>query len=189
MEFFDVVASRRSTREFVPEAVPRDVLERAIGAAAAAPSAENEQPYTFYVTTGHTRAELGAIIAQTTVYLRDYLQTLGPEGYERSVRWFTSFGDAPVLIAIAVPDSENQSQLTNRLVSVGTAIENLLLAVTAQGFGACSVTFSYWVRDELAKLLGVPSGHSVVSVIAVGRSAENLAPSPEKRDDIALWLD
>jgi nitroreductase len=188
MEFNDVLASRHSVREFVPDEVPRDVLERVIRAAAQSPSSENEQPWTFYVTTGQARAALGAIVAQTTVHLNDYIDVLGPERYQTAVQWFTSFGDAPVLIAVATPDSENEFQLTNRLLSVGAALENLLLAATAEGLGACPFTFSYWVKSEMAELLGIESGHSVISIVAVGWPAGTKAPAPEKRDDVAVWL-
>ena len=38
----------------------------------------------------------------------------------------------------------------NTMISAGAAIENLLLAATAYGLATCNVTFSYWVRDDLA---------------------------------------
>ena len=143
----------------------------------------------FYVTTGKTRQDLGRIVAQTTVYLTEYMDVLGPEGYERAVRWFSSLGDAPVLVAIAAPDSVDEFKLVNRLLSVGAAIENLLLAARAEGLGACPFTFSYWVRDQLAELLGIPAGESVVSIIALGWPVEAQPPAALKRADVAIWLD
>jgi nitroreductase len=189
VEFEEVLESRHSVREFRAEGIPRDILQRVIHAAATSPSAENEQPWTFYLASGKTRADLGSIIAQTTVYLNDYIEVLGPERYDDAVKWFTSFGDAPVLIAIVVPDSENEFQLTNRLLSVGAALENLLLAAAAEGLGACPFTFSYWVRSEMAELLELPDGQSVVSVVAIGWPADAKSRTPRKRDDVAIWLD
>ncbi|NTU71543.1 MAG: nitroreductase family protein [Coriobacteriia bacterium] len=189
MEFYDAVASRRAVREFEPDQVDRAALERVVAAAASAPSSQNEQPWRFYVTTGTTREALGQVISQTTSYLDEYIDVLGAEGYDRAVRWYSSMGGAPVLIAVACPDSASEFQAANRLVSVGAAIDSLLLAATAEGLGACPITFSYWVRDEAADLLGIPEGDSVVSVIAIGTPAQNLPPRVGKRSDVAVWCD
>ena len=189
MEFYEVVGSRHSVREYRSGAVSREILERIIDSATHAPSAENEQPCRFYVTSGSVRAELGKVIAQTTVYLAEYIDVLGPDHYERAVHWFSSFGDAPVLLAIAVPKSATELQATNRAISVGTALENLLLAATAEGLGACPFTFSHWVKDEMAELLGVPEGHEILMVVAVGWPADIPAVAPSKRDDVSVWLD
>jgi len=94
-----------------------------------------------------------------------------------------------VLIAIAIPDSEDEFKRMNRLISVGTALENLLLAAQIEGLGACPLTFSYWVKDEVSEVLEVPLGMSVVSIIALGWPAEVLQPAPEKRTDFAVWRD
>jgi len=189
MELYEVIASRRSVRAFQPKAVPRHVVERIISAAASAPSSENEQPWQFYVATGESRLRLGRVVAQTTVYLTEYMDVLGPERYEQAVSWYSSLGDAPVLIAVAIPDSEDEFKRMNRLISVGTALENLLLAAQIEGLGACPLTFSFWVKDEVSEVLEVPHGMSVVSIIALGWPAEVLQPAPEKRTDFAVWRD
>lgn len=189
VELYDVIASRHCVREFRRDAVPRDVLERIVVAAASSPSSQNEQPWRFYVTTGDSRHELGKIVAQTTVYLTEYIDVLGPEGYERAMSWFSSLGDAPVLIAIASPESDSDFKQVNRLLSVGASMENLLLAAREEGLGACPFTFSYWVRDEISELLGIEEGHSVISLIAIGWPTEGQSLPPEKRADVAVWLD
>ena len=47
--FLETVESRRSIRDFLPEAVPQDVLDRAIDAALLAPSSSNLQPWEFVI--------------------------------------------------------------------------------------------------------------------------------------------
>ena len=47
--FLETVESRRSIRDFLPEAVPQDVLDRAIDAARLAPSSSNLQPWEFVI--------------------------------------------------------------------------------------------------------------------------------------------
>jgi nitroreductase len=47
--FFDLVASRRSIREFLPDPIPQDVLDRCLDAARLAASTSNLQPWEFVV--------------------------------------------------------------------------------------------------------------------------------------------
>jgi len=47
--FYEAVESRRTVREFLPEAVPQEVLDRALDAARLAPSSSNLQPWEFVV--------------------------------------------------------------------------------------------------------------------------------------------
>jgi len=189
MRFDEVVQSRRSVRSFASDPVPRDVLERVVGAALVAPSARGEQPWRFHVTTGDTRRELGKIIAQTTGFLSEYVDVLGPEGIEKAIHWYSSLGDAPAVIAVSVLQSESEFEATNRLLSVGASIENLLLAAVDAGLGACPVTFSHWVRDEMAELLGIGPDREVVAIVALGRPSGTLAEPRNTRDDVVEWYD
>ncbi|HEX7476842.1 MAG TPA: nitroreductase family protein [Polyangiales bacterium] len=47
--FIEAVESRRSVRDFLPDAVPQDVLTRCLDAACKAPSSSNLQPWEFVV--------------------------------------------------------------------------------------------------------------------------------------------
>ncbi len=48
-EFFETVEARRTVRDFLPEPVPTEVLERCLDAARLAPSSSNLQPWEFVV--------------------------------------------------------------------------------------------------------------------------------------------
>ncbi|MFF2807941.1 nitroreductase [Streptomyces sp. NPDC058000] len=58
MDVYEAVTSRRAVRGFTDRPVPRRVLERALSAAAWAPSGSNIQPWRSYVVTGGPLAEL-----------------------------------------------------------------------------------------------------------------------------------
>jgi coenzyme F420-0:L-glutamate ligase/coenzyme F420-1:gamma-L-glutamate ligase len=189
MELQQAIAARRSVRDFRSDPVPRAVAEKLIQAALAAPSSMNEQPWTFYCCEGETRVRLGMILAQTTVYLSEYMEVLGPERYEDAVHWFSSLGDVPLLIAIACTNPDSDLTAINRYLSVGAALENLLLTVTAEGLAACSITLSYWVREEMAELLGLPAEQSVVTIVAVGYPGDAQTATPPRRSDTAVWFD
>ena len=52
MDFETLVASRRSTRGYKPDAVSRELMEAIIEVAKRAPSSMNTQPWNFHVITG-----------------------------------------------------------------------------------------------------------------------------------------
>ena len=189
MDFKDVITARHSVRDFRPDAVPRETLKRIVAAAAMAPSSMNEQPWSFYVLTGESRHALGKLIAHTTIHLAEYMDVLGPERFEESVQWYSSLGNAPALIAVVAPVSRDALEMLNRHLSVGAAVENLLLAVVDEGLAACNITYSHWVEDEIADLLQLPGAHVVLTVIAVGFPGEVPPAAPRHETDVAIWLD
>ena len=56
------IASRRSIRAFLPDPVPRELIERILSVAARAPSGTNTQPWKVYVLTGEKKRELSRLI-------------------------------------------------------------------------------------------------------------------------------
>ena len=189
MEFREAVEKRHSCRDFRPDEVRREVVERLLSAANMAPSAMNEQPWGFVVATGEARNALGELIAQATVHLADYMDILGPEHYEEAMQWYSSLGNAPVLIVVTAPESDTELTTMNRLLSVGAAVEALLLAATDEGLGACNITFSYWVEAEMAEYLSLPDDRRIVTIVALGWPSDVPLAAPEHREVVAVWLD
>lgn len=186
MEFWDVVEGRHSVRGFTGEPVDRADMERVLSAAALAPSAMNAQPWTFHVCTGESREAVGKALSQATAHLTEFMDVMAPEHYDFAVQWYSTLGNAPVVIAVEMEKAEGEWDTANRLLSVGTAVENLLLAAHAEGLGACNITFSWWVRGDLEQLLGISEGNTVVALIALGHPAAT-PPAPPKRTDVAVW--
>ncbi len=189
MEFSELVRSRHSIRDFKSDPVPRELLQGAIEAAAMAPSAMNSQPWHFYVATGATRAKVGEIISQSTIHLSEYMDALGPRRYEDAVKWYSFLGEAPVVIGISTPEVEGDFNLLNKYLSLGCAIENLLLGLANVGLGACNVTFSYWVRDELGSVFGIPHGTGIAACVAVGYPSEVPPVAPARDLNVVEYLD
>jgi len=78
MDVIDAIKKRKSIRRFKPDHVPKDVIEKIIGAAVRAPSAENTQPWEFVVLTGEV---LETIKTACTEKVRS--QTFPPKEMER----------------------------------------------------------------------------------------------------------
>ena len=54
-DFSDFLASRRSTRDFLPKAVPPEIIEKLLGDSLTAPSWSNTRPFKVAVATGEVR--------------------------------------------------------------------------------------------------------------------------------------
>lgn len=189
MELQRVIESRHAVREFTSEPVVREVLERVVRAAALAPSAANEQPWHFYIAMGEARQKMGAVIAQSTVHLQEFADVLPPSSLEAATHWYASLGDAPILVAVSMKAAVDELDTLNKQLSIGAAIENFLLAAVDEGLGACNITFSFWVRDELNEFLGLPAGETIVAVIAVGHPSSAPPLAPAHHFDIATYLE
>ncbi len=189
MEFLDTLRSRHSIRSFSTEDVPREALERMFRAAALAPSAMNEQPWQFYVATGETRRTVLETMAQSTNYLEEYLNVLGKAATEDHLRWYSEFGGAPVIIACTMPHAEDEFSELNMHLAIGAAIQNLLLAAADDGVGTCNVTFSFWVRDELSQVFGIPDDRVIVALVVAGYPAEDPPIAPPHSADVAVYRD
>ena len=188
MDFLEVLKNRHSVRDFADRPVPHAIIQRVVGAAALAPSAMNEQPWRFYIAEGATRARVGEIMAQSTVYLDDYMDVLGPEHYAEATRWYSDLGGAPVIVCATALDSDDELTYLNRILAIGAAVEHVLLAATNEGLGTCAITFGFWVRDDLAEAFGVPEGRKVVALVALGYPGET-PPPPIHTEDVAVFRD
>lgn len=187
MDIYEAIHSRRSIRLYEDRPLEHRVLDRLFKAAGEAPSAANSQPWHFHVATGMTREVVVQQMALSTVYLQEYLESLAPEDHAAAERFFATLGGAPVVVGISVPIASDELAQINHYISAGCALENLLLAVQAEGLGACNLTFSFWVRDKLAETLQVADDREIVSLVIMGYPAE--APEAKPRRDSVSYLD
>jgi len=189
MEFKDVLTSRHSIRDYSNRDVSAEVLGRLLEAAALAPSAMNAQPWRYYVTTDGMRDRVGEVIAQATTHLQEFVDVVPRETLDEAVRWYSDLGGAPVVIIVTMVQTEGEFDEINKLLSIGASVENLLLAATNEGLGACNVTFSYFVRDDIAPLLEIDESEQVVSIIALGYPGDSPPHSPAHEMHIGTFLE
>jgi nitroreductase len=183
MDFVEVVAKRRSIRKFKEDPVPEKVLHKVLDAGRWAPSAGNSQPWRFIVITDFEVKK--RIAAMSTEFSRRAWSKFSPERARylaaRGGSWDKSgIAKIPVLVAVCY---ETVIKIREELVLVSAwaAIENMLLAATAEGLGSCIYTF-YNVEEEnnLKELLGVPDGFRVAAMIQLGYAAVG-SPTPSRK--------
>ena len=190
MELFEAIEQRHSCRAFRKDPVSPEMLARLTDAAREAPSPFNEQPWHFYVTTGETREKVGEIMAQTTRYLDEYIDVFGQEFYDMAVQWYSDLGHAPVIVVCTMTASDDEQGRAERVFSMGAASQNLLLAATDLGLGACNVSFGHWVADELLEAVGAPEGVELSGLIVLGFPNEGTpGAAPHDAPDTTTFLD
>lgn len=187
MELMSAIRSRRSIRVFNGLPVDREVIDELITAATHAPSRMNTQPWHFHVATGEARKRVGEVMALTTSYLDEYIDTIGPEYVERVARFYADLGSAPVVIGVSSVATDDEFEARDFAISVGAAIENLLLAAVEHGLGACSITIPHWVRDRLTFTFEIPEGREIVSLLLLGHADETPEPK-ERQTNVVTYL-
>jgi nitroreductase len=175
--FFDVVRRQRACREFAPDPPSDEDVARMLDAAVHAPSAENAQPWAFVVVRDADRRRR---IAELTRRLWD--GGAGDHSRPRlaaglfaevdgSIR--SGFGGAPVLVVVA-GDGRDPTTRATLPASVFPAVQNLLLAANALGYGSALTTLPTVAAAELREVVALPEGLEPMAVVPIGRPARAL---------------
>lgn len=184
--FFEVVLGQRACRSFTDEDVPDHDLERMLEAAVHAPSAENAQPWVFVVVRDPgTRAAIAELTRRlwqdgARAHARPRLDPRLLDEVDRATA--AGFGGAPVVVVVA-GDARAGTPRRALPSSVLPAVQNLLLAATALGYGSVLTTLATVAGDELGSLLELPDGVEPLAVVPVGRPAR--PPGPPRRAPVA----
>jgi len=179
----DLICSQRACRRYTHEPVPDDALATMIEAASHAPSAENRQPWVFIVVDDD---DLRTAIDDLSRAIwsaggRPHSEaSLIPSFFEAVDRFFESgHGGAPRLVVIA-GDGRSGAGQGVLASSVFPAVQNLLLAASAMGYGSTMTTLAAQAPGELVRVLGLPEDVLPLAVIPIGRPARPAGP-PRRR--------
>ena len=175
--FFEVVLGQRACRAFADEEVGDDDLVRMLEAAVHAPSAENAQPWVFVVVRDPARraaiADLTRRLWQEGARAHAEARLDGRLLDEVDRATAVGFGGAPVLVVVA-GDTRGGTARRALPSSVLPAVQNLLLAAAALGYGSALTTLATFATPELRSLLELPEGVEPLAVVPVGRPARPL---------------
>ena len=178
--FLETLKRRRTVRQYSTERVPLDVVERAIEAAASAPSGANQQPWTFVTVTDpelKRRIRVAAEEEEKRSYggrmSAEWLAALEPLGTDEHK---PHLEDAPVVIVVFEqayglgPDGRKIKHYYVR-ESVGIAVGFLLAALNDAGLATLTHTPS--PMAILREVLERPENERAYVVIPVGYPAED----------------
>ncbi len=184
-EFYEIMDRRRTVRDFSPEPVPFDLIERAIHTAGTAPSGAHQQPWRFVVVSD---AEVKRRIRQAAeAEERENYQRRMPEEWKVALAplgtdWHKEFLEiAPYLIVVFRIDyglegaALDDGTLVKRkhyyvVESVGIAVGMLLAAL--HNAGLATLTHTPSPMKFLREILKRPTNETPFVLIPVGYPAE-----------------
>ena len=161
MNLFDAINARRSVRKYTDEPVGRDVLEKIIAAGVEAPSGCNLQ-------------------------LRHYILVDDPAVMEKIRPVSPAIDGAPAAIVLLVePTGTKYGEFW--VQDASAAMENMLLAAVAMGYGGCWVEGQVrgW-EEKLREILGVPDNLRVWSLTPIGTPAGEAKRPPKSATEEVL---
>jgi nitroreductase len=188
MDLFDAIQGRKSIRKFKLTPVSDEDVNRILDAGRFAPSANNSQPWRFVVIRDKGLLKKMADAAREMVdrmlpYAEDEKQAQRLAAYKGS--FYTFFENAPVLIAVFMgKHSAGTDRLLARmgysagdimrlrplpgLQSVSGAIQNMLLAAHALGYGSCWMTGPLVAQEAFEKLLDFGKDTFIAALLPIG---------------------
>ena len=185
------IENRRSIRKYRSDEIDRKLIEEIIYSATLAPSAKNRQPWKFIVYQGEEKDKLVEVMRHG-INSEKITHELMPEwafaipDAENTVRIMQ---EAPCLIAVLNTNQktpfegiENEKRIVEICdsLSIGAAIENMILTATEHGLGTLWIANTCFAYNELIEFIG--TDNQLTGIVAVGAANE----APPKRPRKAL---
>ena len=183
------IENRRSIRKYKRHEISKEIIEDIIYSATLAPSAKNRQPWKFIVYQGEEKSKLLDVMHQG-IKLEKITHKLMPEwafaipDAENTVRVME---EAPCLIAVlntnqktpfdSIEDEKRIVEICDSL-SIGAAIENMILTATSYGLGTLWIANTCFAYNELIDFIETDS--QLTGIVAIGFANETPAKRPRK---------
>lgn len=183
------IENRRSIRKYKRHEISKEIIEDIIYSATLAPSAKNRQPWKFIVYQGEEKSKLVDVMHQG-IKSEKSTHKLMPEwafaipDAENTVRVME---EAPCLIAVlntnqktpfdSIEDEKRIVEICDSL-SIGAAIENMILTATSYGLGTLWIANTCFAYNELIDFIETDS--QLTGIVAIGFANEAPAKRPRK---------
>jgi nitroreductase len=202
MEFYEAVKSRRTVREFAPRPVEEDKVKRALEAGLGAPSNAHLKSWAFVLLRdreARRRAVVEGLKARDIKshdeienFLANFENETLKSVYRRTLPIQLSMMlEAPEVLIVCYKMKPLAACRTlfelNPLASVWMCIENIMLAMAAEGLFGC--TYTPYDAEGLKKHLGVPTGFEIAAVIPFGYPKTPPGPGEDEGLDKRVHID
>lgn len=184
MEALEAILSRRSVpaRQLV-EPAPDDVeLAEILAAAVTAPDHGAIRPWRFSIIRGAALERLGDLFAEA-------LRRREPQSSEEALEVARSKAlRSPLVIAVWAEVREGHPKVPpiEQIVSTGAAVQNMLLALHAKGYGAIQLSGPNAHDPFVKAALGLAAKDEIVGFVHVGTPCE--PPAAKRRPDAAAFV-
>ena len=159
MDVHEAIRTRLTVRQFKPDPVSNEVVQKILEAGRLAPSSQNLQPWHFIVVRN-----------------RETLQKLG------SIASSGEFvADAPMAIAIAMDNADRPD------LDAGRTLQQMELVAWEEGLGTCFVGLRVAEQNRQVKeLLGIPESLVLITLLPFGYRLDNVTGTRGVRSRKAL---
>jgi nitroreductase len=158
MDALEAIRKRKSVRNYTGAPIPRPDLEKIVDAGRLAASGSNLQPWDYIVITDRAMIEKLKVAAEWMEKAGAIIAVV----LDPSSRWWIEDGSA--------------------------AVENMLIASTALGYGSCWLEgYTLLYEKEFKELLGIPPEKRLLTLVPIGVPVE--WPTKEKKSlqEVIHW--
>lgn len=164
-QFLALSYRRRSVRWYLPKPVPRELIDRAIFAAALSPSACNRQPFEFRIFDDPEKVKEVASVPNGTI------------GFSQNF---------PVVIAVVGKLSAYYSERDRHIIYIDSSLASmsLIYALETLGLSSCPINWPDIEpkEKEMASLLNLEADERVIMLISVGYpDPQGMVPYSQKK--------
>ena len=163
------IKSRRSIGNLSIPAPTESQIKAAIGCAVTAPDHKKLQPWRFIVTQGNARHDLGrAFLAAAEAQAAQEGETLSEKSRQKTYNMPLR---APVIITVVTQMQVHKKVPPfEQMLSTGAAVQNLILALKAQGFSTVWRTGLLCNEPAVKEYFGVGADDYVTAFVYTGSS-------------------
>lgn len=192
MELQKAIEERHSCRTYLPTPISNEIIEQIVDAGRLAPSAKNAQPWKFVaIKTDKKAAHISDILKK---YYIDNKDSANAKGASSVYATANIMKDCPVGIFIFT-DSEDidrdKIESISDILSIGAAVEHMMLKATDLGLGCLWVCDTYYVHKEISEFMEslvkdirtdfLQEKNRLISVMLLGEKAEPRYVTPRKQ--------
>lgn len=180
MNVLDAIHTRASALKLVEPGPAPEALDRIFKAGACAPDHGRLSPWRFVVLEGDARKVLGQAMAEA----RSRRQP--PPSEQELVREREKPLRAPTIVAVAARITAHEKvPEIEQVIAVGAAVQNMLLAAHALGFGAMWKTGAPAYDPAIKDVLGLKPADHIVAFLYLGTPA---GLAPRRNGDVSAFV-
>lgn len=198
MDIIEAIKTRKSIRKFKPDPIPKETLREILEIAARAPSAENTQPWEFYVIAGetldtirkenvenlksgkifpeemahvHVQRPKGSIFRERQVDIAKQLFKLMDIQREDKVKraaWMENGFRYFDAPAVIIIAADDSLPIQGTYLDVGSCMHNICLTALNYGLHTCIENQGISYSDVIRRHTGMPDNKRLVCAIAIG---------------------
>jgi len=198
MDILEAIHTRKSIRKFTPEPVSKEILRKILEISARAPSAENTQPWEFYVLGGEVLDKVrrgnveklenfemppeemhhilverpkGSVYRNRQIEIAKQLFSLmdiSREDKAKRAEWMARGFRYFDAPAAVVITADKSLPIEGTYLDVGSVMQNICLSALEFGLHTCIENQGITYADVVREYAGIPENQRLAAAVAIG---------------------